>query len=267
MKKIFKIFKIVLGTLLTAYSIVIIAFLLLSPQEDRYDLAAQMQGVLFSQSLFEILKVQDPENDKIYFEQSVPFNKRGYYAKGFSLLDRAVELNPKIHLGYRGYMKLRFLRNYDAALKDFNRLDTLTPNFVDAPWGEDIDFLRGEAYFGLGDYEKAINHFKKSIENQGEDWVDNQTYVFLGLSAYKMGKLQEATNYHQKALSQSQYTVESHIALAKIYAEQDKMEIAKTHLKQARKYFNYKRDDVYNEYLNEVYKSDLALLNNSFKPN
>ena len=263
MKRFFKIFKIVLGVVLIAYSVVIISFLIFSPFEDRYSLAANMQGVFFSQSLFEILKFQEPENDKLYFEQSVPFNKRGYYAKGFSILDKAIELNPKVHLGYRGYMKLRFLRNYKAALKDFDRLDTLTENFVDAPWGEDIDFLRGEAYFGLENYEKAIIHFKKSIENQGEDWVDNQTYVYLGLSEYRLGNLKEAITYHQKALSQSKYTVEAHIALAKIYAEQNKTEAANTHLEQAKKYFNYKRDDPYNEYLNEVYKSDLVQLENS----
>jgi tetratricopeptide (TPR) repeat protein len=263
MKRIFKIFKIVLGVILTAYSVVIISFLLFSPFEDRYYLASHMQGVIFSQSMFEILKFQEPENDKIYFEQSVPFNKRGYYAKGFSLLDKAVALNPKVHLGYRGYMKLRFLRNYTAALEDFDRLDALTPNFVDAPWGEDIDFLRGEANFGLENYEKAIIHFKKSIENQGEDWVDNQTYVLLGICEYRLGNLEEAITYHQKALSESEYTVEAYIELAKIYLEQNKTEAAKTHLEQANKYFNYKRDDPYNEYLNEVYKSDLVLLENS----
>jgi tetratricopeptide (TPR) repeat protein len=160
-------------------------------------------------------------------------------------------------------MKLRFLRNYTAALEDFDRLDALTPNFVDAPWGEDIDFLRGEANFGLENYEKAIIHFKKSIENQGEDWVDNQTYVLLGICEYRLGNLEVAITYHQKALSESEYTVEAYIELAKIYLEQNKTEAAKTHLEQANKYFNYKRDDPYNEYLNEVYKSDLVLLENS----
>ena len=62
-------------------------------------------------------------------------------------------------------MKLRFLRDFDGALADFNRLDSLTPSFNDAPCGENIDFLRGECFFGKKDYNKAIKHFNLNIEN------------------------------------------------------------------------------------------------------
>ena len=135
MKKIFKIFKIVLGVLFTAYSLIIIIFLFFSDSQKRYDFAAHLQGVYLSQSYFEILKFQQPTNAEIYFEQSVPFNKRGDYERGFELLDQAVALNPRVYLGYRGYMKLRFLRDFKGALIDFDKLDNITPNVIDSKIG------------------------------------------------------------------------------------------------------------------------------------
>jgi len=263
MKKFFKVLKLILAILLTIYSIVIIYMLFFSPKEQRYSFASHLQGVSLSQSMFEILKYQYPENDQVYFEQSVPYNKRGYYEKGFQLLDKAVEIDPKMHLGYRGYMKLRFLRDFKGALKDFNKLDSLTPNVIDTPWGEDIDFLRGEAYFGLENYEKSIIHFKRSIENQGEGWADIQAFVYTGISEYELGNLEKAKEYFEKALNQSKYTVEAHLGLAKLYKENGNLEKSEAHLDKAQKYFSYKRNDSYNEYLNEVYKSEITSLRNS----
>lgn len=262
MKRFFKILKLILASLLTVYSVVIIYMLAFSSKEDRYTFASHLQGACLSQSMFEILKFQDPSNDRIYFEQSVPYNKRGYYEKGFRLLDKAVEIDPKMHLGYRGYMKLRFLRDFKGALEDLDRLDSLTPGVVDTPWGEDIDFLRGEAYFGLENYEKSKFYFKRSIENQGEDWADIQAFVYTGLSELELGNRKQAKNHFDKALNQSKYTVEAHIGLARIYLENAELEKSKFHLDKAEEYFSYKRNDPYNEYLNEVYKDDLSLLKN-----
>lgn len=257
MKKFLKIFKIVVTILFTAYSIIILSFFFLSDKQKRYDFAARMQGVYLSQSMFEILKFQDPLNSEIYFEQSVPFNKRGDYERGFELLDKAVEYNPRDYLGYRGYMKLRFLRDFEGAIKDFDALDKMTPNVIDSPWGEDIDFVRGEAYYGLGKYQKAIEHFNKTIENQGEEWAEIQSYVYLGLCEQKLGNPNKAIIAYNRALNQSKYVCEAHLGLAKVHMEIGDNEKAKEHILKAEQYFQYKRTDPYNEFLNEIYKTEI----------
>ncbi|MDF0705736.1 hypothetical protein [Flagellimonas okinawensis] len=152
MKMFLKIIKIILASLFTVYIGLVAYELVFQPKEKRFNIAAGVQGNGLSQAMFEILNWQHPKYSEAFFERSVPFNKNGDYATGFYYLNHAVELNPLEHLGYRGYMKLRFLRNYKAALADFDRLDAMTPDVVDAPWGEDIDFLRGEAYYGMGKY-------------------------------------------------------------------------------------------------------------------
>ncbi|MCF6295795.1 MAG: tetratricopeptide repeat protein [Flavobacteriaceae bacterium] len=257
MKKFLKTVKVIFTVLFLAYTIVILYFLFFSPKEERFIIAENKQGVYLSQSMFNILTFQHPDFSDTYFEQSVSFNKRGDFSKGFQLLNKAVEIDPKLHLGYRGWIRLRKMRDFDKALIDFNRLDSLTTNFVDAPWGEDIDFLRGECYFGNNDYQKAIDFFNRSVNNQKEDWADIQTFVYLGICEYELGNYEKAVSEFKRALNQSENTCEAHFGLAKTYQEMGNLEKAKEHILKAEENIGYKRNDIYNEFLNEIYLSEI----------
>jgi len=200
----------------------------------------------------------ESENSDDYMEYSiVKFNKAGDFHKGFIYLNKAVELNPSSHLGYRGWIRLRKIRDYDNALSDFNRLDSLTPNFVDAPWGEDIDFLRGECYFGKKDYQKAIELFNQNIQNQKEDWVDIHSFVYLGLCKYELGNYEKSIDEFLRALKQSENIPESYFGLARAYQKLGEIEKAKENILKAEENIGYKRDDIYNEFLNEIYLSEI----------
>lgn len=257
MKILTKIIKVIFTILLFAFSIIIIYFTALAPKEKRFKMAEHSQGLYLSQTMFDILIFQNPNYSDAYFEKSVAFNKRGEYAKGFELLDKAVKLDPKLHLGYRGWMKLRKLRDFDNALNDFNKLDSLTPNFIDAPWGENIDFLRGECYFGKKKYKKAIEAFNLNIKNNKEDWVDIHTFVYLGLSEYELGNYEKAISEFERALKQSKYTTESFFGISKAYYKLGNIDKAKENILEAEKNIHYKRDDFYNEFLNEIYLSEI----------
>lgn len=265
MKLLLKIVKVFLSSILFLYISAIVFFMFFWAKEQRFSLAEHSQGSLLSQTMFEILKFQYPDYSDVYFEQSVAFNKYGYHDKGFELLDQAVDLDPKIHLGYRGYMKLRFLRDFDGALMDFNRLDTLTPNFVDAPWGENIDFLRGESHFGNAEYQKAIDCFERNIKNQSEGWADIQSFVYLGMCAYELKHYEKAVSDFKRALKQFDKTTEAYFYLAKTYLAMDSLQLAKENLVKAKENLQYKHDDSYNEYLNEIYLSDITELEKKFK--
>ena len=217
MKKFFTILKAILTILFFSYTIVIIYLIAFLPKEQRFKFAEHSQGLYLSQTMFDILIFQNPNYSDAYFEKSVAFNKRGDYAKGFELLNKAVELDPKLHLGYAGWIKLRKLRDFDNALKDFNRLDSLTPNFVDAPWGENIDFLRGECYFGKKDYKKAIELLNRNIKHQKEDWADVHSFVYLGLSEYELGNYEKAITEFKRALKQWENSTESFFGMSKAY--------------------------------------------------
>lgn len=200
----------------------------------------------------------ESKNSDDYMEYSVvKFNKAGDFHTGFIYLNKAVELNPTSHLGYRGWIRLRKIRDYDNALSDFERLDSLTPNFVDAPWGEDIDFLRGECYFGKKNYQKAIELFNRNIKNQKEDWADIHSFVYLGHCEYELGNYEKSITEFQRALKQSESVPESYFGMAKAYRKLGETEKAKDNILKAEEIIHYKRDDVYNEFLNEIYLSEV----------
>ncbi|MBA6155407.1 tetratricopeptide repeat protein [Tenacibaculum sp. S7007] len=200
----------------------------------------------------------ESNNSKDYMEYSVvKFNKAGDFHTGFIYLNKAVELNPSSHLGYRGWIRLRKIRDYDNALSDFNQLDSLTPNFVDTAWGENIDFLRGECYFGKKDYKKAIGNFNLNIINNKEDWVDIHTFVYLGLCEYELGNYKKAISEFERALKQSEFTPESYFGIAKAYKKLGEIEKANENILNAEKNIAYKRNDIYNEFLNEIYLSEI----------
>lgn len=256
MKKFFKIPGFIIGVAV----IVAIGFIFYLSSSNKKDTE---KGTELSQRVENF----ESRDSKEYMSYSIHLNKAGDFENGFKYLNKAVELNPKQHLGYRGWIRLRKMRDYDKALVDFDRLDSLTPNYVDAPWGENIDFLRGECYFGKKDYPKAIELFNRSIENQTEDWADIHTFVYLGLCEYELGNYEKAIQEFQRALKQTEYVPESYFGMAKAYFKLGDHGKAKENLLKAEKTVQYKRDDVYNEYLNEIYLSEVLEFKNNYKIN
>lgn len=246
MKKFFKILGIALGV------IFIVAVCL-----GIYFYFSYKKEVKQKKELHERIEQFASENSNDYMEYSVRFNKAGDFENGFKFLNKAVELNPELHLGYRGWIRLRKMRDYDKALLDFDKLDSLTPNFIDVPWGEDIDFLRGECYFGKKEYNKAIELFGRSIKNQKEDWADIHTFVYLGLCEYKLKNYEKSVLEFQRALKQSIYTPEAHFGLAKAFLKLGNIQKAKEHILDAEINIDYKREDYYNEFLNEIYLPEI----------
>ena len=150
----------------------------------------------FQNGIIDAIKV-DPTYDEAIRELSIGYLKRGIPHEWKKRLDIAVELNPTIWQGYRGYNYLWFYRDYKKAIEDFNATDTLTPNFIDAPQGHSVDYWRGIAYLGLKDYENSLQFFNKFIDTETEEWgediVEVTGFLYRGIVLYE-------TNQHEKAL-------------------------------------------------------------------
>lgn len=253
MKKFFKYLFISLGSIILIVLIGVLIWWNIKTDTEKSNFFASIHD-------YETAIEYDQNNSDAWMERSVSFNKAGDFKKGFEYLDKAVELNPSSHLGYRGWIRLRKIRDFDNALVDFDRLDSLTPNFIDAPWGENIDFLRGECHYGNKDYVRAIESFNRSVKNLKEDWADIQTFVYLGICEYKLGNYEKAISEFKRALKQSESTCEAHFNLAMSYEKIGDLDKAKEHIIKAEDNISYKRDDFYNEYLNEIYLSEIIEL-------
>ena len=146
----------------------------------------------------------DSTYDEAIRELSIAYLKRGYPHEWKKRIDKAVELNPIIWQGYRGYNYLWFYRDYKRAIADFDATDTLNPNFIDQPQGHSVDYWRGIAYLGLKDYKNSLHYFNKYIDTEtkewGEDIVEVTGFLYRGIALYDTGKYDKALEDFDKLL-------------------------------------------------------------------
>src|SRR5690606_11486794 len=74
--------------------------------------------------LDEAIKI-DPTFDYAYWAKSIAYLKSGDFITWKTLIDKAVELNANEHLGYRGWCRYQFFRDYKGAIADIEKLDSL----------------------------------------------------------------------------------------------------------------------------------------------
>jgi tetratricopeptide (TPR) repeat protein len=130
---------------------------------NKYD-----QGSKESQLLCDSALSICPTFPEAYYIKAIPYLKRGKFDIWKTLIDKAVEYDSIVYIGYRGGAQFMFLRNYEEAINDINKLETLlqSDDLGTIYNGEyDLQVIRALSYKGLGDKDKAIaileSHFNK----------------------------------------------------------------------------------------------------------
>ncbi|MEK9613062.1 MAG: hypothetical protein VW080_03960 [Flavobacteriaceae bacterium] len=245
---------------------------LLLSQKERIALADKkfekiedlLQGSPEAMILLEDVIALNPNHCEAIRELSIPYLKRGIPHKWKPIMDRAVACDPKTWQGWRGYLYLYFYRDYKKAIADFDATDSLTPNYIDAPQGHSVDFWRGHAYFGLKEYEQSIYYYKKHIakvtEDFGEEWIEINAFLYLGIVLFETGKLEESLEYIDKALLYAENkSAEAHYYKAKILMKLGQKERALIHINQSlkdlkAKYYNRRN---YVESIRQIYVEEI----------
>jgi tetratricopeptide (TPR) repeat protein len=210
----------------------------------------------------------DPSYEPGVYELSVADLKRGLPHKWLPQYNKAVVLDPKQRIPWRGYLYLWFYRDYEKAIADFNASDTLTP-YLDYPQGHSVDFWRGIAYLGLKDYENSIafweKHITKETEDSGEDWVELEAFLYRGIAYYEAGNNKKAVENFDKAIQYFKHTADSKFYKAKILNEQGDTSEALRLVDDAIADFNdgYYNNRGYVETLRQIYMEDLTDLRDS----
>ncbi len=128
-----------------------------------------------------------------YQAKSWAYLKSGDFLTWKRLIDKAVALEPKEYLGYRGWCKFQFFRDYKGALDDFESLDAL----IDYDLGPssngqyDLSMVRAICYEALGERDKAI-HLAEELLNSESYFVGIFDYYHLGVWYFKSGQLNKA---------------------------------------------------------------------------
>lgn len=225
------------------------------------------QGSIESMLTLEKAVEVNPNNCDAIRELSTAYLKRGIPHKWKPQLDKAVECNPKIWQPWRGYLYLVFYRDYKKAIADFDASDILTPNFIDAPQGQSVDYWRGIAYLGLKDYKNSLDYFNTyiSIETKewGEDLVEVTAFLYRGIVSFETRNYEEALKDFDKVLFYNRgYSADAKYYKALILKDSNPTE-AKTLIQSSIEDFNngYYNQRDYVEILRQVYLEELELLN------
>ena len=163
-------------------------------------------------ALDESLEV-DPTFDRAYFAKSIAYLKSGDFVTWKKLIDNAVQYNPKEHLGYRGWCRYQFFRDYNGTIKDIEKLDSLLDG--DIGYSQNgtyhLNIAKGLCYKAIGNKERAIEIMERQIvRNEEENFVGALDYLHLGVLYLETGKLEKAMEAFTKQsvyneLAENQY--------------------------------------------------------------
>lgn len=216
------------------------------------------QGSYKSQRHFDRSIELCPSFSYSYFQKAIPFLKRGKFLEWKKLIDIAVELSPEEYLGYRGWCRLQFLRDYEGAIKDIERLKSIV-NY-DIGYGQSGDYHLNIAlalcYKKIGEVQKARELFQQHLTLQ-EDPYD---YYHFGVLEYEEGNYETALKYFTKQISINDYLGETYYFMALCSKKLDEVDMYSEYIDKAESYYkNGKyRVDVYVEPLDKIYLSDIV---------
>ncbi len=201
-----------------------------------------------------------PKLDYAYMEKSVPYLKSGDFIEWRRLIDKAVEINPLGRLGYRGWCRYQFIRDYKGAIEDFEKLDSMTQFDIGYSQNGDyqLNIAKALCYKALGEKKKAIEIIQKQLSEKG---YSPMTYDYLHLGVLKMeiGDTNGAMEYLKKSIAHNDYLAEPYYYLGLIYKKQKLSKDFKENMEKAKAYYlkGYKRFDPYTHPMDKVYLSDI----------
>jgi len=209
-----------------------------------------------------------PDFDFAYFELSVNYAKRGLMHEWIKIMDKAVELAPTKHLGWRGWYHWFFAHNYEKAIADIDRLDALLDYDIGTT-GDGLyhlNILKGLCYKGLGDIEQAI-HIIQSCMADEEYYQGANDYLHLGVLYMENNELEKALKAFE---IQNDYgeIAEAYYYSSLVYSRLGQNEMAMINAQTALEKYekSIAMSDPYRELPDEIFRTDILGLLSTLQP-
>ncbi len=218
------------------------------------------QGSKISQMRFDKAIEGCPVLDYAYMEKAVPYLKRGDFATWKTLIDKAVDLNPLGHLGYRGWCRYQFLRDYEGAIRDLELLDSLKTGDLGYSINGDyqLNVAKALCYKALGQKQKAIQTIEAQLAQKG--YVPLMfDYLHLGVLKLETGDIDGGIASLTQSIALNDYLAEAYYYRALAYQQKDMIAAFRTDMEKAREFYakRYRRDDPYAQPMDKIYLSDI----------
>ena len=221
------------------------------------------QGSRQSQSLFDSAIYYCPSFAEAYREKSVPFLKRGLFMEWKKIMDKAVDLNPRMYIGIRGWCLFKFLKDYKNALSDFVRLDSLANGKMGTSGDGEypLRILMALSKREVGDCKGALSEFDKSISaSEKNNSIGRYDYLLRGITKLKCMDLSGALADFEKQNVIYSSLADTYYYTGQVYLLLKKQDLADRHFIKAKELFKgsgYHRQDPYCSLLDEVSLADV----------
>ncbi len=195
-----------------------------------------------------------------HMQKAVPYLKRGDFISWKKMIDKAVEIDPIGYLGYRGWCRFQFLRDYEGSIKDLERLKTILP--VDIGYAQNGHYHLNTAlalcYKKIGQKDKAIQIIEDHISDENYTFWAFE-YLHLGVLYLETGNLKKAEQYLVKQIQTNDYLAETYYYLAMVHKELNNAENTLDNLLKAQEYYlaNKRMFDVYTTPVDKIYLSKI----------
>jgi tetratricopeptide (TPR) repeat protein len=148
----------------------------------------------------------DPQCAYVWQQKAMPYLKNGDFGTWVNYINKAAAYDPKKYLPYRAFCRLAFMKDYDAALKDFEEAEKYNKNDIEYVMDHTYDLYKGLCYLETHRLDLAKKHFQKSIDYQlnarGEAWTHYVDLFYLGMAYHLLKDDSRAIYYLDKCLKQ-----------------------------------------------------------------
>jgi tetratricopeptide (TPR) repeat protein len=208
----------------------------------------------------------DSTFDYAYFAKSIAYLKSGDFVTWKKLIDKAVEYNPKEHLGYRGWCRYQFFNDYKGLIQDIEKLDSLVK--YDIGYSQNgtyhLNIAKGLCYKAIGEKEKAIEIIEKQIIlNEKENFVGAYDYLHLGVLYLETENFHKAIELFEKQ-SKEYELAENQYYLALAYKNLNIQTEYKSCLEKAKELY-IRQSRMFDSYSNPMDKIYLENIENELK--
>jgi tetratricopeptide (TPR) repeat protein len=200
-----------------------------------------------------------PHFSYAYRNKSTAYLKSGDFITWKYLIDKAVEYDFRENIGYRGWCKFQFFRDYQGAIDDIESLEAVTKGNIGYSAGGHYHLKVAKAlcYKQLGDVDKAITIMEQYLLDS-----TNQISVFDHLH---LGVMYLQTDAYDKAITQFNLQVtESDLAenqyyLALCHQKMGNDSLFTVHITKAKEMYLRKQKMVfhYTEPIDRVYLKEI----------
>jgi tetratricopeptide (TPR) repeat protein len=205
-----------------------------------------------------------PNSSRIWGDRAMAYMIRGEYVEGLAYLEKAVSLDPFYYLGNRAWYRIRYLRDYQGAIGDLDKLEQVAGHTLVYVTNAHMYIIKGLAYKGLGNYEKALEHYdfaiKEQINSKGAEWLGVYDYLYRGTLKYTMGNFEGAIEDLSLQVKQYESLADTYYYRGMAYAATGRKDEARLDLQRAKELMlgaGEKRWESFVTVADEVFLSDI----------